>query len=44
MMVSMIIPGTAVKIPKTPPVAITHAIPPVVSCIHKKREPYLIFL
>ena len=37
-------PGIAANIPKTPPVAITEAIPPTVISILTNLHPYLIFL
>ena len=36
-------PGIAANIPKTPPVAITEAIPPTVISILTNLHPYLIF-
>jgi len=42
-MVSITIPGRAANIPRTPPVAMTEAIPPVVNKILTNLHPYLIF-
>ena len=44
MIVSMTIPGMTANIPKTPPLAITEAIPPAVNKILTNLHPYLIFL
>ena len=42
--ISIAMPGIAANIPKTPPVAITEAIPPAVISILINLHPYFIFL